>query len=92
MTDILDDAAFSRRDMLKGGGALIVGFALAGLPLRHARRAAVAPGSPDPARIDSWIAIHADNTATVYSRQDASSARATPPACCRSPAKSSIST
>jgi nicotinate dehydrogenase subunit B len=56
-------AAFSRRDLLKGG-ALIVGFALAGVP-PGATAAAVA-GPPDPSRVDSWIAVHADNTATVF--------------------------
>src|SRR5437588_715826 len=50
-------AGFSRRDLLKGGGALIVGFSIAGMP---AVRAAV-----DPDLIDSWIAVHADNTATI---------------------------
>ena len=64
MTDILADAAFSRRAMLKGGGALIVGFTFAGLPSGAARAAAAT--SPDPSLIDSWVAVHADNTATVY--------------------------
>ena len=32
MTDALSDTAFSRRDLLKGGGALIVGFSMAGVP------------------------------------------------------------
>ena len=63
MTSILTDTAFSRRAMLKGGGALIVGFSLAGLP-RVARAAAA--GAPDPDLIDSWVAVHADNTATIY--------------------------
>ena len=52
----------SRRDVLKGGGALIVGFSMAGLPLGSARAAGPAP---DPNLIDTWIAVHADNTATV---------------------------
>src|SRR5437660_9489057 len=30
MTDILSDTNFSRRDLLKGGGALIVGFSMTG--------------------------------------------------------------
>jgi len=60
---------FSRRDLLKGGGAMIIGFSLAG------EAASIAPaiaargdiaGPPDPNAIDSWIAIHADNTATLY--------------------------
>jgi nicotinate dehydrogenase subunit B len=67
MTDLLADTGFSRRDLLKGGGALLVGFSLA-LPVpalaRDAPEALVA--APDPKRIDSWIAIHADNSATIY--------------------------
>ena len=56
----------SRRDLL-AGGALIVGFSLAGaLPdAASAARGDVA-GPPDPNAIDSWIAVHADNTATIY--------------------------
>src|SRR5579863_2193047 len=57
-----------RRDFLKTGGALVVGF-----PLRDAilaqdgvgARGAIA-GPPDPKQVDTWLAIHADNTATVY--------------------------
>jgi nicotinate dehydrogenase subunit B len=60
--------AFSRRDFLKGG-ALIVGFDIAGpltsiMPGSLAAPAAAAP--PDPELLDSWIAVHADNTATVF--------------------------
>ncbi len=66
MTVISTDTGFSRRDMLKGGGALIVGFNLAGIPgAALAARGDVA-GPPDPNAIDTWIAVHADNTATVY--------------------------
>jgi nicotinate dehydrogenase subunit B len=56
-----------RRDFLKAGGALIVGF-----PLRNALLAQEPPargtvaGPPDPKQVDTWLAIHADNTATVY--------------------------
>jgi nicotinate dehydrogenase subunit B len=59
--------AFSRRDLLASGGALIVGFSLSGaLPdAASAARGDIA-GPPDPNAIDSWIAVHADNTATVY--------------------------
>ena len=31
-TDIQNDLPFSRREMLKGGGALIIGFSLSGVP------------------------------------------------------------
>ena len=56
-------AAPSRRDLLKGGGALVVGFCITGDLARVAR--ADVGGPPDPKLIDSWIAVHADNTATV---------------------------
>jgi nicotinate dehydrogenase subunit B len=58
-----------RRDFLKAGGALIVGFSSASLiadslfaqgPLPYRM-----PG-PDQKQIDTWLAIHSDNTATVY--------------------------
>jgi nicotinate dehydrogenase subunit B len=56
-------AALSRRDLLAGGGALVVGFSISG----YAREAAAARGGPpDPNAIDSWIAVQADNTATIY--------------------------
>jgi nicotinate dehydrogenase subunit B len=61
------EAAFSRRDLLKGGGAMIVGFSFAGAALRALpASAATTVGPPDPNAIDSWIALHADNTATLY--------------------------
>jgi len=60
-----DAFCFSRRDLLKGGGALVIGFSIAGSPPAAAARGDVA-GPPDPNAIDSWIAVHADNTATVY--------------------------
>lgn len=61
---------FGRRDFLKAGGSLVVGF-----PLRHALfgqghldpgpRKPV-PGPPDPQVVDTWLAVHADSTATFY--------------------------
>ncbi len=61
------DCILSRRGLLKSGGALIVGFSFA--PAMRARapgaRGDIA-GPPDPQEVDSWIAIHADNTATIY--------------------------
>jgi nicotinate dehydrogenase subunit B len=55
----------SRRDLLKGG-TLVVGFCIAGAPLPAAAARGDAAGPPDPNTIDSWIAVHTDNTATVY--------------------------
>jgi nicotinate dehydrogenase subunit B len=67
-------AAFPRREFLKAGGALVVGFSmrgfLSGESLAAQAGAAIARGAlagpPDPKQIDTWPAIHSDNTATVY--------------------------
>ena len=61
----------TRRDFLKAGGALVVGFSLGECTRRTATERAngVSPSSPRPLdlkQIDTWLAIHADNTATVY--------------------------
>jgi len=57
-----------RRDFLKAGGALVVGFHLRSTV--HGQEAPVARGSiagpPDATQVDTWLAIHSDNTATVY--------------------------
>jgi CO/xanthine dehydrogenase Mo-binding subunit len=61
MTELLNKE-FSRKTLVKRGGALIVGFSLAraGLPGK-----AQAAAAPDPDQIDTWISIHADNTASI---------------------------
>src|SRR5262249_38474687 len=64
-TAIRNDLPFSRRDLIKGGGALIIGFSLTGIGPAAAARGDVA-GPPDPNTVDSWIAVRADNTASVY--------------------------
>jgi nicotinate dehydrogenase subunit B len=56
---------FSRRDLLKGGGALVIGFSISGSALPAVAARGDVAGPPDPNAIDSWIAVHADNTATV---------------------------
>jgi CO/xanthine dehydrogenase Mo-binding subunit len=59
---------FSRRDLIKGG-ALIVGFNFAAplaAPLIGPVAAPAAAATPDPAMLDSWIAVQADNTATIF--------------------------
>ena len=76
MTGLLHEKEFSRKMFVKGGGALLVGFSLAGSALAGAARAAEIPeasaASPYASNgpyvmfsIDSWVAIHADNTATI---------------------------
>jgi len=62
--------ALPRREFLKAGGAMVIGFSMRGTPLAQERAAVAAraavPGPPDQKLIDTWIAIHADNTATAY--------------------------
>ena len=58
-----------RRDFLKAGGALVVGFQLRDALLAQDNGAparGTVAGPPDPKQVDTWLAIHADNTATVY--------------------------
>src|SRR4051812_18636396 len=55
-------ATLTRRQFVKAGGALIVGFSLAGRSLFERVEAAVAKNSLDPALSASWFEIHADNT------------------------------
>ena len=60
---------FPRRDLLKAGGALLIGFAIRDtVRAQSAEGVAVVagPDQPDPNRLDTWIAIHADNTATIF--------------------------
>jgi nicotinate dehydrogenase subunit B len=57
--------AISRRDWLKTGGALVVGFSLS---VRDSRaQSGAEPAKPlDPKEVDSFLAIHADGSITVY--------------------------
>jgi CO/xanthine dehydrogenase Mo-binding subunit len=61
----------TRRDFLassiKAGGGLVVGFNLSDAILAQGPPgAAPQPGVPDMRQIDTWLVIHADNTATFY--------------------------
>jgi len=61
---------FSRRSFVKGGGAMIVGFSLAGAAFgAKAAKAADDPyasnGPFDQNQIDAWLTVHADNTVTL---------------------------
>ena len=68
MTNIIE-TPHSRRDFLKGGGALIVAF---GLPLSvgatKARGAtsAIGPALVDPQQIDSWVAVGQNGRVTIF--------------------------
>ncbi|MGA8013713.1 MAG: molybdopterin cofactor-binding domain-containing protein [Candidatus Acidiferrales bacterium] len=76
-TKLAASALFPRREFLKAGGALVIGFSMRGFLAGDAFAAqataaagtiarGAAAGPPDPKQIDTWLAIHADNTATVY--------------------------
>jgi nicotinate dehydrogenase subunit B len=69
MTGLLHEKEFSRTAFLKGGGAMLVGFSLAGAGLAGKAQAADSPfasnGSPDLGQVDTFVVIHADNTATI---------------------------
>jgi nicotinate dehydrogenase subunit B len=56
-----------RRKFIKAGGALVVGFSLRDvLEAQTAPARGAVAGPPDAKQIDTWLAIHADNTATVF--------------------------
>jgi CO/xanthine dehydrogenase Mo-binding subunit len=60
-------SAIQRREFIKAGGALVVGFGLRDVLAAQTTTARGAvSGPPDARQIDTWLAIHADNTATVY--------------------------
>jgi len=68
MTGFMHEKEFSRKSFLKGGGALIVGFSLAGAAVAGGAQAADNPYASDDVdqySVDSWITINADNTATI---------------------------
>jgi nicotinate dehydrogenase subunit B len=78
--DILQhpNSTTSRRQFLKTSGALVVSFSAAGVAGADSLAAAVGGGvgaaaqeagpypDPDFRQLDSWVAIHANNTATFY--------------------------
>ena len=56
-------ATLSRRDFVKSGGALVVGFSLMGTDVwRKSVAAAVGVNTLDPRLLSSWVEVHADNT------------------------------
>jgi CO/xanthine dehydrogenase Mo-binding subunit len=62
-----------RREFLKTAGVVIAAYSIGGTlraqtpPAGPAPTRGLASGPPDPNEVDSWIAINADNTATIYS-------------------------
>jgi nicotinate dehydrogenase subunit B len=72
MTGLLHEQEFSRKSFLKGGGALIVGFSLAGSALAGKASAAAPTAAgylPDVTQVDSWLVVHADNTVSFKTSQ-----------------------
>jgi len=65
MKGVLPVTPFPRRDLLKAGGALLIGFSLRAQEPEGVALA-LGPDQPDQKKLDTWIAIHADNTATVF--------------------------
>src|SRR5215471_4519523 len=53
----------SRRDFLKTAGVMMIGF---GFGAVTAGAQATPPGTPDNAQVDSWVAIGADESITVF--------------------------
>jgi len=60
--NVVSARALSRRQFLKTSGAVVVSFAMP-----HLSGAAPGPGIvPDPARLDSWLALAEDGSVTVF--------------------------
>ncbi len=66
MTEMLNKE-FSRKSFVKGGGALVVGFSIAGASV--GAKSAHAVYQPDAALADSWISITSDNVANLWFSQ-----------------------
>jgi nicotinate dehydrogenase subunit B len=73
MTGLLHERELSRKSFLKGGGALVVGFSLAGAGLAGKASAAGTPSAagynPSLTALDSWLRINADNTINLLTSQ-----------------------
>ena len=72
MTGLMHEKEFSRKSFLKGGGAMIVGSASLGAGLAGKAQAGTfdpfaSPGPGNPNAVDSFLMIHADNTASLRS-------------------------
>ncbi|MGH8124857.1 MAG: molybdopterin cofactor-binding domain-containing protein [Rhodanobacteraceae bacterium] len=76
-TSSLSDSGASRRKFLTTSGGLVLGFSLFGPLAAVARQPGTRPPAGatggaqtftgvDPAKLDAWLAIHPDNTATLF--------------------------
>ena len=69
MSSLIRSERLPRREFLKTGGALVIGFSLGDTLFGQTAGSAVrgaAAGPPDAKLIDTWLSIHADNTASLY--------------------------
>jgi nicotinate dehydrogenase subunit B len=67
--NMMSAGMLSRRQFLKTSGAVIVSFAMPSIFSGSPDGASAAPGpgiAPDPARLDSWLAIAEDGSVTVF--------------------------
>jgi nicotinate dehydrogenase subunit B len=72
MRNVDDRPELARREFLKATGSLVVGFSAAETLAAQATATAAGArgtvsGPPDDAEIDSYLAIHANNTVTIFS-------------------------
>jgi nicotinate dehydrogenase subunit B len=58
-------ATLSRRELFQTGGALVVAFPIR-TKLGRAQEGAPSPKPLDPSEVDSFLAVHADGSVTVY--------------------------
>lgn len=66
---LVTDKQFSRADLLKGGGALMVAFSVPVALKPSLARAAdepIGPANIDAQQIDSWVVVHQNNRVTVH--------------------------
>src|SRR5690348_1428249 len=58
--------SISRRQFIKGGGTLVVSFSLLPPVMKAAAQGTPASSEPQATSLDSWLAVNADETITVY--------------------------
>ena len=58
--------SISRRQFIKGGGTLIVSFSLLPPVMEAVAQGIPASSEPQATSLDSWLAVNADETITVY--------------------------
>jgi nicotinate dehydrogenase subunit B len=67
---MMNALSLSRRQFIRTAGAIVVGFALPAVFRDSAAAAPSSPlpgGTPDPSQLDSWLAVAADGSVTIYS-------------------------